>query len=123
MTQIDFYILADTTPMAGPMFACKLVDKAYHLKHSIYVHTANQPQAQQMDELLWTFNPGSFLPHEVNASDKDFEERIQINRTNISRDELINLVVELKPTFELIPGLNTFEITTALAFVERSVPA
>ena len=48
---------------------------------------------------------------------KDFEERIQINRTNISRDELINLVVELKPTFELIPGLNTFEITTALAFV------
>ena len=78
MTQIDFYILADQSPVAGALFACKLVDKAYHLKHTIYVHTANQSQAQQLDELLWTFNPSSFLPHDFNAPGKDSEEPILI---------------------------------------------
>ena len=117
MTQIDFYILADTTPIAGPMFACKLVDKAYHLKHSIYVHTSNQPQAQQMDELLWTFNPGSFLPHEVNIPDKDFEEPIIIGYPEQStglHDVLINLDNEVPSFFgqfervaEIVCGDNT----------------
>ncbi len=80
--------------MAGPLFACKLADKAYHLKHTVYVHTTNQPQAHQMDELLWTFNPGSFLPHELNAPDKDFEEPILIGYPELStryHDVLINL--------------------------------
>ena len=94
MTQIDFYILADNSSMAGPLFACKLADKAYHLKHTIYIHTANQPQAKQIDELLWTFNPGSFLPHELNVPDKDFEEPILIGHSEQAtrfHDVLINL--------------------------------
>jgi DNA polymerase-3 subunit chi len=104
VTQIDFYILADQSPMGGALFACKLADKAYHLKHTIYVYTANQSQAQQMDELLWTFNPNSFLPHAINAPDMDSEEPIligcpqqaspqQTNRLQTPRfhDVLINL--------------------------------
>ena len=47
---------------------------------------------------------------------RDFEERIQINREPISRENFISYVEELKPIVEGIPGLNTFEIATALAF-------
>lgn len=80
--------------MAGPLFACKLAEKAYQLKHTIYINTTDQPQAQQIDELLWTFNQGSFLPHELNAADKDFEEPILIGRPEQAthfHDVLINL--------------------------------
>lgn len=47
---------------------------------------------------------------------RDYEERIQINREPIPRETLVDLVEEMKPLIEEIPGINTFEITTALAF-------
>jgi len=47
---------------------------------------------------------------------KDFEERIQINRSSIPREELVNLVEEIKPHVAAIPWLTTFEIATALGF-------
>jgi dihydrofolate synthase/folylpolyglutamate synthase len=46
----------------------------------------------------------------------DYAERIQINGALISHEELTTLVDELKPVFEAIPQITTFEITTALAF-------
>jgi dihydrofolate synthase/folylpolyglutamate synthase len=48
---------------------------------------------------------------------RDFEERIQINRVPISRKDFVNYVEEIKPYVSAIPGLNTFEIITALAFL------
>ena len=53
--------------MRSLVFACRLVEKAYKLKHSIFVTTESQAQAQQLDELLWTFRDGSFIPHEIVA--------------------------------------------------------
>jgi len=53
--------------MRSLLFACRLVEKAYRLKHSIFVNAESQPQAQQLDELLWTFRDGSFIPHEIVA--------------------------------------------------------
>ena len=48
---------------------------------------------------------------------KDFEERIQINQTPISRSDLVVLVDEIKPVVESIAELTTFEIMTGLAFL------
>ena len=48
---------------------------------------------------------------------QDFEERIQINRIPINRERFVELVDEIKPFVRNIPGLNTFEITTALSFL------
>jgi dihydrofolate synthase/folylpolyglutamate synthase len=47
---------------------------------------------------------------------KDYEERIQINRVAISRNDLVSLVDQIKPHVEALGWLTTFEITTALAF-------
>lgn len=63
MTRIDFYVLPDSTPSSRSLLACRLADKAYKLGHHIYIHTESREQAMQMDDLLWTFSQGSFLPH------------------------------------------------------------
>ena len=33
----------------------------------MYLQTSGQAEAQRLDELLWTFNDRSFLPHEIYA--------------------------------------------------------
>ena len=47
----------------------------------------------------------------------DYTERIRINQQLIPRQDLVSLVEEIKPVIESVPGLSTFEITTALAFL------
>ena len=65
MTRVDFYIVTDVEPGARDLFACRLVEKAVGLGHKVYVHTDSADQARQFDDLLWTFRPGSFVPHEL----------------------------------------------------------
>ncbi|HDN04628.1 MAG TPA: bifunctional folylpolyglutamate synthase/dihydrofolate synthase [Chloroflexi bacterium] len=48
---------------------------------------------------------------------KDFEERIQVDHTPISRGILVEYVEEIKPAAASVPGLTTFEIMTGLAFL------
>jgi dihydrofolate synthase/folylpolyglutamate synthase len=45
-----------------------------------------------------------------------FRERIRLNGALMSKVELVELLAELRPAFEATPGINTFEIMTALAF-------
>lgn len=45
-----------------------------------------------------------------------FRERIRLNGALISKAELVGLLGRLRPAFEATPGINTFEIMTALAF-------
>lgn len=63
MPRIDFYILPELTPDSRELLACRLAEKAYRLGHRIYIHTACAEQARLLDDLLWTFRPGSFVPH------------------------------------------------------------
>ena len=46
-----------------------------------------------------------------------YRERIQIDGHPISRAAISDLVAEIQPVVETIPGLTTFEVTTALAFL------
>lgn len=50
---------------ARDLFVCRLVEKAFALRNDVYIHTASQQAAHAFDDLLWTFKPGSFIPHEV----------------------------------------------------------
>ncbi len=70
MTRIDFYILASNKPGVAERTACRLAEKAYGLKHAIYIHTGGQQQTTQLDKLLWTFRDGSFIPHQPHCPDE-----------------------------------------------------
>jgi DNA polymerase-3 subunit chi len=66
MTRIDFFQIDGKESMLA--FACRLVDKAYHQKHKIYVHTESASDSGELDDLLWTFRLDRFIPHALHSS-------------------------------------------------------
>ena len=69
MTQVDFYILETDSDDDRLHLACKIVDKATQLDHHVYIHSTSDDEARQLDELLWTFSQGSFIPHRILRSE------------------------------------------------------
>ena len=65
MTQVDFYILPETTSDARWLFACRLVDKVQRMGMRVLVAMESEADARAFDELLWTFKPESFMPHQL----------------------------------------------------------
>jgi DNA polymerase III subunit chi len=99
MSEIDFY----TLKLAGARerYACRLADKAYRLGHRVHIHTQDAGQAQRMDELLWTFADGSFVPHEQHHAIGDEHPPVVIAagvEPLSDRDLLLNLAAEV-PSF------------------------
>lgn len=60
---VDFYILASDNLAERDQFACQIIEKAFLSHHKLFVATHSVEEAQQLDELLWTFRPDSFVPH------------------------------------------------------------
>ncbi len=63
MARVDFYILKQTGPESRHSFACRLAEKAYRLDNRVHIHAGTRADAERIDELLWTFRDGSFVPH------------------------------------------------------------
>jgi DNA polymerase-3 subunit chi len=61
MTRADFYILGNNTDRAR--FACILANKAWKQGHHPYILAPGRDEAVALDDLLWTFQDISFLPH------------------------------------------------------------
>jgi DNA polymerase III subunit chi len=102
MTRVDFYILQDSRPEAYPQLACRLTEKAYKKGHRVYIHTTSPAQVQQLDDLLWTFRAGSFLPHTV-AQDKPVDNQpilLGLDAAPQGMDDvLVNLASEVPAFF------------------------
>lgn len=64
-SRVDFYVLPEKEPAARLRFACRLAEKAWHLRHRVHLHTDCASTASSLDDLLWTFRQGSFVPHEI----------------------------------------------------------
>lgn len=65
MTRIDFYIVSSDAPDARLTLACRLADKAMERKNKVFINATGPAEAARLDELLWTFSQGSFIPHRV----------------------------------------------------------
>ena len=107
MARVDFYVLAQPDERARQLLACKLAEKAWRLDHSVYIHTNDRAAAERLDELLWTFRDGSFVPHGL-ASRSDGTESSPIvigcDAGGVeARDLLINLGDEIPGFAEGFP--------------------
>ena len=65
MTQVDFYILGKDSASVLLKTACRIAEKAMKQQQHIYVNAQSEAQARNLDDLLWTFSQGSFVPHRL----------------------------------------------------------
>lgn len=98
MTQVDFYVLKDDSALNRVQFACRLADKAYRLGHRVYIHTESPQQTRQLDDLLWTFQQNSFVPHSVYQDAGDAPPPVLLAHDaepDASNQVLINLAADV----------------------------
>lgn len=74
MTRIDFYILDQPAREARLTFACRLADKAVQQDHEVLINTESEADTSRLNDLLWTFSQGSFLPHRVLSDGEAIDE-------------------------------------------------
>ncbi|HJN51163.1 MAG: DNA polymerase III subunit chi [Pseudomonadales bacterium] len=65
MTRVDFYQIESDEPTLD--FTCRLIETIYRQGLKVYVHAESQQQAQQLDDLLWTFRADRFIPHSLHG--------------------------------------------------------
>ncbi|HWK74230.1 MAG TPA: DNA polymerase III subunit chi [Povalibacter sp.] len=99
MSRVDFYVLSADAPDARLRYACRLAERAVEQGCRTYIQA---PDVQRLDDLLWTFSDGSFLPHEIYRGQAAAHERVMVMvgsepGPQSHRGLLINLMDALPP--------------------------
>ena len=109
MARVDFYVLSQSGEQARQLFACRLAEKAYRLDNSVYILARDQASAERIDELLWTFRDGSFVPHHIAAPGADeLPSPVCVGYDPYAaggRDLLISLVDDIPPCAGAFPRI------------------
>ncbi len=63
MPRVDFYLLEKQPAAKVYPFAVRLLEKIYKQGQSIFVAMNSREECQQLNDLLWTHNDISFIPH------------------------------------------------------------
>ena len=69
-TQVMFYLLEENTKRedgaeASHFHACLQAANFYRQNQRVFIYCADQKMAHQLDELLWAFEPDSFVQHNL----------------------------------------------------------
>jgi DNA polymerase-3 subunit chi len=106
MPQVDFYILDGDADTARLSVACKIAEKAMLSDMRVWLRTSDARETALLDDLLWTFSQGSFVPHRVVT---ETQTEAAIEPVLIGQDEppasekldvLINLASSWPPDFD-----------------------
>ncbi|HVC29766.1 MAG TPA: DNA polymerase III subunit chi, partial [Steroidobacteraceae bacterium] len=62
--RVDFYVIEAAAPAARLRVACRLAEKAYLAGQRALIWHGERAELEVLDELLWTFAEGSFVPHD-----------------------------------------------------------
>jgi len=76
VAEVSFYILPTESLDDRYLFACKLIEKAYRSGSFCYVLTDSAEQSRIIDDLLWTFRAGSFIPHQIYTGEPPDTEKV-----------------------------------------------
>jgi DNA polymerase-3 subunit chi len=98
--RVDFYVLKSAAARQRWAFACRLTEKAYLRDLKIVIVNDTLADAQALDELLWTFNERSFIPHKVCLDEQSVDPATAVHLTLESSplpaaDLLVNLAQRL----------------------------
>ena len=90
-TLVDFYVLESKSQNSIWTFCCRLTEKVWAMGNTVHIQTNNADETQLVDDLLWTFNQQSFVPHATLDENLNAPVTIAHQSVSDSADLLINL--------------------------------
>ena len=96
MPRADFYLIDKPRFREQPLLlVCELAKRGYAANLSILVLARDAAQAEAIDDLMWSFDPDEYLPHQIAGMDEgDDDTPILIATPDMdipARSMLINL--------------------------------
>jgi DNA polymerase-3 subunit chi len=103
--RVDFYVLKSAAAKQRWTFACRLTEKAYQRDLRVAIVSDTLADARALDDLLWTFNERSFIPHQVCLDEHSLDPATKVYLTALptmvpSADLLVNLTARLPAHWE-----------------------
>ncbi len=101
MTRVDFHVLAPGRRGGAEHAACALAAELFAAGRRVYIHTDDATASARLDDLLWTFQDTSFVPHGRAGTQGD-EPPVLIGETEpppAAGDALINLRPDVPACF------------------------
>jgi DNA polymerase III subunit chi len=103
--RVDFYVLKSAAAKQRWAFACRLTEKAYLKDLRVDIVSDTLADAQALDDLLWTFNERSFIPHKVCQDEQSADPATKVHLSVLSAvhstaDLLVNLTARLPAQWE-----------------------
>lgn len=105
MTRIDFYVLSSADAKTRLDLICRLSEKAIGRSEKVLIHSDSDTELHELDELLWSFRPVSFVPHKLlpaghlTSSVDNEAVHLSSDAPGADRTLLINLAQEVPPFF------------------------
>jgi DNA polymerase-3 subunit chi len=113
MPRADFYLIAKPRFSEQPlMLVCELARKAYAAQQPTLILTRDFAQAEALDELLWSFDEDTYIPHQLAGDDDDEHTAVLIVPPGIEatvRALTINLREECPQSY----GARVLEVVAA----------
>jgi DNA polymerase-3 subunit chi len=105
--RIDFYVLASTAPEQRCRLACRLAAQAYLEKARVIIWSGSDAEARACDELLWTFDDRTFVPHRI-SRDEQLADRGTPVHVTVALDGVDNADLLVNLADRLPDGLPRF---------------
>lgn len=75
MARADFYLIARPRFADQPLLlVCELAKRAFATGKFTLVLARDQAQAEELDDLLWSFEPDAFIPHQIAGVDEEEDD-------------------------------------------------
>ncbi|TLU67334.1 DNA polymerase III subunit chi [Thalassotalea litorea] len=100
--QAIFYLMGHASEQDLLHFVCEQATIAFRQNKRVFIYTEDQDCAHQLDELLWSLDAQSFVPHNLPGEAGHQGSPVEISwlPPTSSRQVLINLATEV-PDFAL----------------------
>lgn len=109
--RVDFYLLNRLIADGRLRGACRLSQKIYTLGHTALIQTTDLEQAKALDDMMWTFDQSSFVPHSIDDPETHDDVPILIGYQtpeNNNRNVLISLLGEIPVYYDCYPRIVEF---------------
>ncbi len=74
-----FYLIGKPRFRENPLLlVCELARKASDAGLPMLVLCATAAQAEELDDLMWSFDPDAYVPHQIVGTDEDGEDEVPV---------------------------------------------